>query len=211
MGLLKNKKGEKTGFGKFLDKVGSSFPDIAEDILDVATSGNPIGVIIDKAREGLQKAVTDKQVGEQKTLEAEALLAQLEQESKDWELEVFKVEVEDKKRASAMYGDEGSKDISDELARQIFKYNNQFVLGAIGCAFIVNLSVALAVPHDLQAIVFGALNGPMVLLGVVVRGWMAEREQVGGFYWGSSIGSKDKQKELGKAKLITRQSFDRKS
>ena len=39
---------EKTKVGKWLDKVKGKFPDLLDDVLDVATSGNPVMAIAEK-------------------------------------------------------------------------------------------------------------------------------------------------------------------
>lgn len=170
------KKKEKTGLGKFLQKVGGVFPDII-DVGGKFLSGTPVGAVLGGVREVLgEKAENDER--------AKEFLRELKMNELEWEKEVLRLEIKDRSNARSMY--DKSKDFADRLADRIMKWN---LWGILGLLFI-NVGVLVV------AKVWGIDESVVLIVGNVVGGiiqaLLSERNQVTGFYFGSSLGSKKK-------------------
>ena len=172
-------KKEKSGFGKFLSKVGGIFPEVLS-LGETFLSGTPVGPVI-----GGIKSILGAKGAE--NAEAVAFLRELERDELAFKQEIMKLEFEDKKNAREMYPE--SKDFADESGRRILKWNLPYIVGLVG----VDSTVAiLAEIYDFNAAVVVSVG---TLIGVVIQGLLQERGQVVGFIFGSSVGSKDKDKK----------------
>lgn len=168
----------ETKFGKFAKKVGSKIPEIAGDVIDIATSPNPIGTAIDM--------VKDKLKGEADggNEQAALLLHELERDRMTWEKEMYEIEVEDRKSARNMYMTKSG--MADRIASQIINWN----LPAIAALVVIEiLTIIYMEDKTLIAIISSAVGG-------VTTALINERLTVIQFFFGSSKGSKDKQKVI---------------
>lgn len=178
--MVKNKKKfASTGFGQFCKKVASNVPDIAGDILEIATSGNPIGTTIGKVSD-LLKEKADKDIA------ARQALVQLEANKKDWELEVYKAESADRARATQSYMTKGDK--ADEIATSIIKYNLVYIALLLIFNIAFNFVSTLIIDDKTLAVSIGSTIATAI--GTVVGSLLQERNQVVGFFFGSSLKSK---------------------
>lgn len=78
-------------------------------------------------------------------------------------------------------------DMQDQVAMLIMRYNLWYVAGLVG----TNVSIIIFTPQEYMAAVAGASN----LIGMVVNSLLKERQDVVGFSFGSSTGSKMKDKQ----------------
>ncbi len=172
------KKFGETGFGKFIKKIGGAIPALAGDILDIATSGNPIGATIDKVK-GIIMDKMDMGTPEEKEAASE-LMIELEKNRQDYELEIFELEVED--RASAR-----SREV--EMAKSGRKSYTQNILAFIGVlGFFGCLAVLFFGPEmkGNQETILNILIGTLATINISIFA----------YYFGSSKGSKDKTEML---------------
>lgn len=184
------KKFKETGFGKFIGKVIGAVPDIAGDVLEIATSGNPIKTTIDKVGELLQGENHPK---------AKALALELEQSKINWEKELYQLdikafsfEVEDRKRASEQYI-KTSHEIADKLALSIMNRNLVFIIALVLCQIVATVGcvfLLLKQLSDMQtAVTIGTSLGSVIgtAVGTIIGSLLQERNSVVGFHFGSSV------------------------
>lgn len=134
MGIFNRKKKKErkpfmeTRFGKFLKKAGEKIPDLAGDVLEIATSGNPIGASIGLIREKLQNKKNTATEAEK--VEINNLLLQLEHERAEWEHEakMYEIEVDDRKSARNLQV--SALNQSDSFARRYLYYLASFIIGS---------------------------------------------------------------------------------
>ncbi len=174
------KKFNETGFGQFCKMVVSNVPDIAGDVMDIATSGNPVGTTIGKVAELLKgKAEQDEK--------AKAALVELEAKRKDWELEVYKAESNDRARATESYMAKGA--MADEIARSIIKRNLVYIAVLLCFNILFNFISTMLIEDKTIAVSIGSTIATAI--GTVVGSLLQERNQVVGFFFGSSLKSKE--------------------
>lgn len=171
---------KETGFGKFCKTIANDIPSIAGDVLEIATSGNPIGTTIAKVGELLQ-GQADKN-----TL-AKTALAELERKTQDWELEVYRAESEDRARASKSYLDKN--EMADNIAESIIKKNLLFIALLLIFNILFNFLSTILIEDKTIAVSIGATIATAI--GTVVGSLLQERNQVVGFFFGSSLKSKE--------------------
>jgi len=191
---------KKTKVGLFLQKVVKAVPGIATDVLEIATSGNVPGAILGKVGDLLKsKAVKEE--------EAKILLEELEQNKRDFELEMYRMDIEayniqmkDVSSAREMYKTT-QNEATNEIGRTIMKRNLTYVfllvlleiVAIIGCVLlminnIVNLEVAVSVGSSIT----GAIG---TVCGMVIQNLLQERQQVVGFHYGSAAPGNSTNKE----------------
>jgi len=106
------------------------------------------------------------------------------QKELDRELKEYKLYIEDIKRASNMYINTGHE-MADKIADRVIKWNLWVVMVAItieiGAVILINDKVLIA-------IISGAI-------GAVTTALLQERQQIINFFFGSSRGSKEKDKK----------------
>lgn len=131
----------------------------------------------------------------EKALEAmsQSAAAQVEVRNKliDNKQEIIRLQYQDRSDARDMYKNSDHKK-ADDIASVIMKYNLPLIVlllvaNVVAVQFIQNTAVAVAVGN---------------LIGGSVAAMWQERQQVVGFFFGSSIGSKDKTKALAGAKPL---------
>lgn len=170
------KKFKETKFGQFVNKayakVKDKAPELANSIITVATSPNPVGAVISEVGDLVRK--TDDN----------SLIAEFTMNAQEYELELYKLDNEDRANARAMYPE--SKDVADNIASSIFRFNLWFVIGLVG----VLVFCAKYLDSTILAII-------SAVIGAIIRDLMAERQQVNTFLFGSSKGSKAKDKQIG--------------
>lgn len=177
MGEHKERTG-KTRFGKILQSIGKKLPELAGDVFNVVTSPNPFGAVMDTLKSKLSSLQTGV-VGDNFYKE----LDNVSEEDKD----LFLASLADVKDARDMYKSTGHEQ-ADKIAENIMKRNLPYLVGLAS----VNILI-LVFSEKLE------LNTPVVLavgniIGMVIQSLINERAQVVGFYMGSSIGSKIKDK-----------------
>lgn len=162
---------KETGFGKFLNRVKDIIPD-AVDIVDTVITGGKIGDAIDRV-----KGVLDEK---QKYSEAAKLaLLELEQKRREWVLEYEKMWLEDKQNA---------RQREVELARSGQRDYMQYAVGLFGLTvfgFMVYFLSFNTPPDDNRELFIHVLG---IIEGATIS--------IFSYYFGSSKGSKDKQKIL---------------
>lgn len=160
-------KGLGKPLGKVLDIAGSIVPGVAGGALD------KIGELIDG-----EPNLTPKEKAE-----AHAILL-MDKELEKRELELIYA---DKANAREMYDD--SKDQADELSNHIMKWN---LWGVVG---MVVLNVALLLLSEKLGLSTAVIVAAANAIGMISQALLQERGQVVGFYFGSSLGSKNKDKK----------------
>lgn len=187
MGLFSKKKDKKpfaeTGFGKFASKVTGMLPELAGDVLQIATSPNPIGASVNVLKEKLL-GVQENSSPEQSE-KIDELIAELERDRMQWEKEIFELEVADKKSARIMYVEKS--DQADNIASTVMQWN----LPAIGVLLIVEI-LSIIYLRD-EATVLAIIS---TAVGAVTQALITERLTVVQFFFGSSHGSKKKQQHI---------------
>ena len=186
-----SKKFKETGFGKFLNKVIKKVPSIAGDVLEVATSGNPIGAAIEKVGDLLKGKSESEE-------EAKELLQEFERYKLNWEKEMyelqiksFSLEVEDRKDARNKYINSDTT-VADKLAISIMKRNIVFIFTLIAFQIVFSVGTVLFLLNqveDLQiAVTIGTSLGSVIggAIGTVVGSLLQERNSIVGFHFGSS-------------------------
>lgn len=168
----------KTRIGKILQGIGKALPELAGDVFNVVTSPNPFGAVMDTLKSKLASLQTGA-VGDNFNNEID----NISQEDKD----MFLASLADVKDARDMYKITGHEQ-ADKIADDIMKRNLPYLVGLAS----VNILI-LVFSEKLE------LNTPVVLavgnlIGMVIQSLINERAQVVGFYMGSSIGSKIKDK-----------------
>lgn len=183
MGLFNKKGKEKTKFGKFIDKVAKSLPNVATDIFEIATSQNPIGATIGLVKERLLDE-RDSQDDKGKAVINE-LIQELRIREMEFEKEVYALEIEDRKSARNMYVQKS--ELADKVGNNVMLWN----LPAIALLLIIEVVCIIYLKDKVGvvAIISGAI-------GAVIQALITERITVIQFLYGSSKGSKDKQEKL---------------
>jgi len=180
-GKGKNKKKDKKKFketklGQFAKKVATQLPSIAGDIIDVATSPNPIGATLGIIKDKIQ-GVADSPSGIDST-KANSLLIEFEKNRMDFEAEMFELEVRDRESAR-------NREISIANLGKIDWM--MYLVGLVGLGAFVYMIYAVVN-------IAGFSNNKM---GIHLLG-MVEGVAISifSYYYGSSKGSKDKGKQL---------------
>jgi hypothetical protein len=171
----KNKKLKDTKFGKFLERITLKIPELALDVMDVATSPNPIGAGIQKLKERLvQKADSDDRYKE--------ALTELEAQELEFRKEVYEWEVKDRMSARTMY--RFKSNMADHIANNVMTRN----LFYISLLLIANIAATMAsfyyIDNKTLAVTVGSSVGTTI--GAVIGSLLQERNQVVGFFFGAS-------------------------
>lgn len=165
---------KKSKFKDFLKRLAGNIPEIASDITEVALSPNPIGAGLLKIKERLmEKKETDERY--------RLALAEFEKNERDWQKEVFALEMEDKKDARLTYREKN--EMADQIAKQVMRWNLIIAMALV----IANIGVSIYIAQP--AIIALASNVIGILLAQVIR----ERGTLMDFFFGSSLGSKTKE------------------
>lgn len=171
---MEEKKGK---FKEFMKKLAGNIPEIASDVADVLLSPNPVGAGLAKLKEKLtEKKGTDERYS--------AALAEIEQNEREWQKEVFTLEMDDRKDARLTYREKN--EMADKIANQVMRWNLVIAIVLV----IANITVSIYVTQP--AIVALASNVIGILLAQVIR----ERGTLMDFFFGSSLGSKTKENKL---------------
>lgn len=173
---MSKKKFNETKFGQFCKKVSKTIPDIASDVLEIATSGNPIGVAMGKVSDLLQ----EKSEKDEKAKEA---LKELQENYLQWELEVYRAEVDDRSRASEMYAKDNN--MANHVAKSIIGKNLNIIFALIGVDALVLYAALFIVDDKTLAVSCGTTLGTLV--GTVIGSLLQERNQVVGFFFGKGF------------------------
>lgn len=181
MGEYKDKHG-KTRLGDILSKVAKSLPNLADDVLNIVTSTNPIGAALWTLKDKLSSISTGN-VGDE-------LLKEINDLSEN-DLKEYEMYLKDIQGARNMYVNTGHEQ-ADKIAENIMKRNLPYI---VIMASVNVLVLLFAETFDLSTAVVLAVGN---VIGMVIQSLINERAQVVGFYMGSSIGSKlkDKAKSL---------------
>ncbi len=189
--MKKSKKPfSETGFGKFVKKIGKSVPELAGDVIEIITSGNPLVTGIDIIKEKLNLEVKSLNISAEKKAEIQLMLADLEKNRREWEKEIFQLEIEDKDSARDLYKEKSN--MANKIARMVINWNlviiGVLVAGEVACIMYMR-------EHpELLALISSVVGG-------VVQALISERSTVVQFFFGSSIGSKKKQDHIENDKL----------
>ena len=152
---------------KFGDQPGATAAGKMLDLAAAATGGGT-------PEEVLQRIKHDAQARE----DAKRILLQ-------WEQELVRLQYQDTADARAMYGRQHQN--ADRIARQIMTWN----LPAIVILVAANCAAVYIIANPTIAVALGNI------IGASITYLWQERSQVVGFFFGSSMGSKDKSALLG--------------
>lgn len=180
---MEKKKFSETGLGKFLQKAVSVLPDALEVVAVASTNpAQGLQLLSDKIKRADPDQVEDLE------LEFISKRHEWEMELNRWKLEVYRAENEDRRRATENY--KLTKDITDDLAFEIMGKNLWYIGGLV---FLNVLVVIFAEKIGMDvALVAVASN----FIGIVIKALLDERNTVVGFFMGSSMGDKEKGKNL---------------
>lgn len=165
-------------FGKFLEKVGKSFPQIAK-IGGSLLGHTPVGVILNTVSDVLRNEAETNE-------EARKLLLELELDKQEWEQELVKLELQDKDSSRSMYSI--SKDFADDVAERIMRWNMWVVTGLV----LINIFAILVIDYyEVDIAILAVISN---VIGNAMQAFIGERSQVVGFYFGSSLTNKKENK-----------------
>jgi len=172
----------KTRFGMLLKKVMTEIPELAGDVMEVFLSPNPLGSVLNTVKEKLAGTATGA-IGDH-------LLKEINDIPED-DLKSFEMSLADIQGARKMYTETGHEQ-ADKIAERIMKVNLPYI---IVMASVNVVALLVADTFNLSTAVVLAVGN---VIGMVIQSLINERAQVVGFYMGSSIGSKlkDKAKSL---------------
>jgi hypothetical protein len=185
------KKFKETGFGKFLNKVIKKVPTIAGDVLEVATSGNPVKTAISKVGDLLKGSSESDEKAKELLEEFERFKLSWEKEMYELDIKLFSMEVEDRKSARDKYINSDTT-VADKLAVSIMGRNIVFIFCLIAFQILFSVGTVLFLLNqveDLQvAVTIGTSLGSVIggAVGTVVGSLLQERNSVVGFHFGSS-------------------------
>lgn len=179
-GKKKNKESKEkkpfkeTKIGAFANKVAKEIPSIALDVLEVATSPNPLGATLKVVKERLEGADGNSDLSIADKAAAESLLYEFKKHQMDFEAEVLELEVKDR---------DSARNREIEIAKIGKKDFMQPLTGLIGLgAFIYIIYAVINIPgikdNHLAIHIIGLVEG--VVLSIFY------------YYYGTSKGSKDK-------------------
>lgn len=167
---------KETKIGSFAAKVVKEIPSIAGDVLEVATSPNPLGATLGILKERLT-GVSENPSGIDK-LKADSLLVELETKRMDFEAEIYELEVRDRESAR-------NREISIASLGKVDWM--MYLVGVIGLGAFVYMIYAVV-----NIVGFSDNKMGIHLLGMVEGVAIS----IFSYYYGSSKGSKDKSKKL---------------
>ena len=189
---MAKKKFKETGFGKFLNKVIKKVPSIAGDVLEVATSGNPVRSAIDKVGELLKGNAAPGTNAAELHEELERCKMAWEKEMYELDIKAFSLEVEDRKSAREKYVNSDTT-IADKLAVSIMSRNIVFIFCLIAFQILFSVGTVFLLLHQVEdlktAVTIGTSLGSVIgsVIGTVVGSLLQERNSVVGFHFGSSV------------------------
>ncbi len=156
-----------TGLGDwFSKKIGDQFGDkTANSVIGIAQ----VVAGVATPEEAVEKIAKDK-----------ALASQLQLCIMDNEHELKKLALQDVASARDMYGKKSA--MADKIADHVTKYN----LLAVVFLIFVDVLVLYFVKDSVVAVALGNI------VGAIIQSLLQERQQVIGFFFGSSLGSKEK-------------------
>jgi hypothetical protein len=177
--MSKEKKAFKdTVFGKILGKAGDIVPDVAGAVLKATVGGNPMGAVQD-----VIGALTGS-----KDPKAKAVVSELQLKMSEIELEFSKVELEETK---AYLGDvQNARQREIEMMKAGKRDWFQTIVGSIGLimlGFVLYVLVYKHIPDDNKTLFMHFIG---IIEGVALS--------IFNYYFGSSKGSSDKTKLIGK-------------
>jgi len=186
----------KKSFKEFCKGVAQKVPSIAADVIDVIISPNPVASAVGKVGE-LLKGKAEKEEA------AKEALVEFEQFKMEWEKEMFQLEIEAYKaeaadRDSARKNLQDDRAMSDEIARKVVNRNLTFIFILLVVQVTVTIfSVFLSdqfIDDKQMAVTVGSSLGSVVgaAIGTVIGSLLQERSQVVGYFFGSSMGSRQK-------------------
>lgn len=188
MGIFnKNKKRKEfqdTKFGQFLKRMTTKIPELAGDVLEIATSPNPIGAGILKIKDKLlQGAKTDQRY--------KTMLAELEAQELEFRQEVYEWEVKDRMNARKMYRSKSA--MADRIAKSVMDKNLFYIAILLIANILSTIASYIYIQDKKLAVTVGTTVGTTI--GAVIGSLLQERNQVVGFFFGSAH---DYKKEINK-------------
>lgn len=174
------RKFNETGFGQFCKSITKDIPSIAGDVFEIATSSNPIGTTIGKVTELLKGEA-------EKNNTAKIALAELQRNQLDWELETYRAESLDRERASKSYVQRS--EMADRIAENIISRNLLFIAILLGFNIAFNVLSTIFIDDKTIAVSIGSTIATAI--GTVIGSMLQERNQVVGFFFGSSLKNKE--------------------
>lgn len=167
---------KQTGFGQFLTKIAKDIPSLALDVVDIATSGKPVSAAINMIAQKLTREDVDFE-------KAQVALQEIAAKRKEWELEAYELESKDRERASMMYNKDN--DMANKIANNIITRNLAYIFALLICQVVFSFVTTTLVDDKTIAVSVGGTIG--TIIGTVIGSLLQERNQVVGFFFGSSI------------------------
>lgn len=187
----------KKSFKEFCQGLVHKVPSIAADVMEVVVSPNPLGTAVLKVGELLKSKADKDDAAKQALQEFEQYQMEWQKEMYQLEIEAYKVEVDDRRTAREKYI-QADRTTADEIGRSIIQRNLIYIFILLMVQVLVTLvSVFLAdnfIADKQTAVTIGSSMGSVVgaAIGTVIGSLLQERNQVVGFHFGSSMGSRQK-------------------
>jgi vacuolar-type H+-ATPase subunit I/STV1 len=187
----------KKSFKEFCKGIVNKIPSIAQDVIEVVASPNPAGAVVKKVGELLKSKAEKEEEARKALVEFEQYQLEWEKEMYQLQIEAYKAEVSDRQSAREKYI-QADRESADEIGRQIINRNLTYIFILLLVQVLVTLSaVFLAnqfIVEKQTAVTIGSSLGSVVgtAIGTVVGSLLQERNQVVGFHFGSSMGSRQK-------------------
>jgi len=187
----------KKSFKEFCQGLVHKVPSIAADVMEVVVSPNPLGTAVLKVGELLKSKAEKDEAAKQALQEFEQYQMEWQKEMYQLEIEAYKTEVDDRRTAREKYI-QADRTTADEIGRSIIHRNLIYIFILLMVQVLVTLvSVFLAdnfIADKQTAVTIGSSMGSVVgaAIGTVIGSLLQERNQVVGFHFGSSMGSRQK-------------------
>ncbi len=168
----------KSKIGNFFKKVVGALPNLAGDVLSIATSPNPLGTAVQTLTGKLKGKDTGK-VGDQLLGELQGFDTEdwKEYELKDRELDLQELGqyLQDRANARDMY--KAKNTMADFIAKRVFTMNLYFIIGLAA----LNIGVILFLDDKVLVSLVGTL------VGMIIRDLLNERSTLINFFFGTSF------------------------
>jgi hypothetical protein len=187
----------KRTFKEFVKDVAKKVPSIAADVIDVVVSPNPFGTAVQKVGELLKSKAENDEAAKVALVEFEQFKMEWEKEMFQLDIEAFKAGADDRKSAREKYI-QADRTMADDIARRIISNNLTFIFILLMVQVIVTIFSVFAADQFIadkqMAVTIGSSLGSIVgaAIGTVIGSLLQERNQVVGFHFGSSMGSRHK-------------------
>lgn len=188
---------QKRTFVEFCKGLVKKVPSIAADVADVIISPNPVGAAVGKIGNLLRSQAEKDEQAKLALLEFEKYEKEWEKEMYALEIEAYKTEVDDRRSARDKYIN-ADRSSADEIGRKIINRNLTYIFILVMVQLVVSVATVFLSNYIIEdksiAVTLGTSLGSVVgtAVGTVIGSLLQERNQVVSFHFGSSMGSRIK-------------------